>query len=351
MNYAKMFSRRANGLYETTYVADGKRKHLYDRDPERLYHRLAIATGHGIYTLTDLAESWESAHRGEIGTRTWSNYVPHLRKILERHGDKAVTDITTALISNEILVYKSQRYSHTICRTVLSLWNMLMTHACVEGLLQYNPAREVRLPKGLPHAKRTAPDDETIRKIFINYQHPFGLFPLLLICTGLRKSEALALTWEDFNLEDRTITVSKALEYPHGSTPILKPPKTEAGNRTVPIPDALLARLTPSHGIVFKQAPYNGHPGGGYMSARAYETAWSTYCKDTGISITAHQLRHGTATLLFEAGVSEKSAQMILGHASPQTTRDIYTDLRAKQMTTDCSKLNQALSYLYDNDT
>lgn len=328
--YAKMFTRRKDGLFVATYRKDGKRHYLYDRDPERLYHRFNAATGNEIMTVADLVSSWEEKHRPEIGERTWNNYRPHLSRILTRFGDKPVEDVTPALINQEIQTAKARRYSHTICRTVLSLWTMIMSHAVVEGLVQYNPAREIRLPRGLPRSKRTAPDDETLRKIFINYNHPFGLFPLLLICTGLRKAEALALTWEDVDVEARTITVSKALEYPTGSTPRLKAPKTEAGERTVPIPDALIERLTPGEGIIFKQSEYNGHPGGGYMSARAYETAWRNYCRDVGITCTAHQLRHGTATLLYEAGADEKVAQSILGHASPATTRDIYTDLRRR---------------------
>ena len=70
------------------------------------------------------------------------------------------------------------------------------------------------------------------------------------------------------------------------------------------------------------------------MPEHAYEGAWKRYCAavglvdDTGKTIlTAHNLRHGTATLLFEFGVDEKTAQKILGHSKIETTIPIQTGL------------------------
>ena len=45
-------------------------------------------------------------------------------------------------------------------------------------------------------------------------------------------------------------------------------------------------------------------------------------------TLTAHQLRHGYATILYEAGVDELTAKELLGHADIQTTHAIYTHLR-----------------------
>ena len=341
--FEKMFTKRSTGLYQASYTKDGKRHYLYDRDAHRLFNRLADATNGTPSTVSDLAASWESVHSGEIGERTWKNYKPHLAGILDRHGKELITSVTPLMIIGDLELAQARKYSRTICRTILSIWSMMMSHAVVKGIITHNPAMEVKLPKGLPHGKRTSPDDKTIRSIFRNADHEFGLFPLLLVTTGMRKSEALALTWEDIDLEAGVIHVTKALEYPT-DRPRLKSPKTEAGVRDVPIPDILREHLHPGTGIVFPQKPYNGHPGGGYMGKRPYETAWKKYCEETGISCTAHQLRHATATLLYEAGVDEKIAQQILGHASPQTTRDIYTDLRDAHLKAGAEALNKALT-------
>ena len=47
----------------------------------------------------------------------------------------------------------------------------------------------------------------------------------------------------------------------------------------------------------------------------------------TGVTVTPHEIRHGYATALHEAGVDYKTAQQLLGHAQLSTTMDIYTDI------------------------
>lgn len=82
------------------------------------------------------------------------------------------------------------------------------------------------------------------------------------------------------------------------------------------------------------------------MPLRAYEGAWNRYCQTVGLwedgkpTLTAHNLRHGTATLMFELGVDELTAQHILGHSRVEITREIYTDLRAKQAQKSVDKFN-----------
>ena len=55
--------------------------------------------------------------------------------------------------------------------------------------------------------------------------------------------------------------------------------------------------------------------------------------------LTAHVLRHGYATLLYEAGVDVYTAGKLLGHADVETTIGIYTHLRAKKEATSMKKL------------
>ena len=85
------------------------------------------------------------------------------------------------------------------------------------------------------------------------------------------------------------------------------------------------------------------------MTLRGYEGAWYKYCETAGLmengkpSITAHNLRHGTATLMFELGVDELTAQKILGHSRIEITREIYTELRLGQKLKSVSKFNEGM--------
>ena len=77
------------------------------------------------------------------------------------------------------------------------------------------------------------------------------------------------------------------------------------------------------------------------MTAKAYETLWAKYNEATGLTLTAHNLRHGTATILFEAGVDAHTAKAILGHSNINTTLSIYTELRDQKKTDSIRKFDK----------
>lgn len=353
-----MFTLRKDGRYTASYTDKNGRHYLYDKDPERLYHKLqAVETGqYKKLSFGEIAENWERIHREEITFRTWKNYLPHYNEILERHGRKDIEDVTALDVTNHLTTAKARGYSATVVNAIRSVYRMIFDYAIANEHAKYNPVTSVRLPKGLKRGKRTAPTDEQIRKIFSNAGKPFGLFPLLLLCTGLRKSEALALTWDDVDLQKREISITKSLDYDVGASPVIKAPKTEAGVRLVPIVDMLAERLaearteSASELLFPAEKSSRGGAGGGHMTLRGYEGAWLRYCECAGLlengkpSITAHHLRHGTATLMFELGVDELTAQRILGHSRVEITREIYTQLREEQNRKSVEKFNAGIA-------
>lgn len=359
INYASMFTLRKDGRYMATYTDATGRHSIYSTDPEKLYHKLQAAQmpkEEKVLTFREIAEDWENRHREEISTRTWKNYYPHYQDILLRHGKKQIDDVTAVDVINHLTSAKAKGYSATVVNSIRSVYRMIFDHAIANDLARYNPVSSVKLPKGLKRGKRTAPTDDQIRTIFNNTDKPFGLFALLLLCTGLRKSEALALTWDDVDLSKMEISITKSLDYPSGANPVVKSPKTEAGVRTVPIVDALAIPLreameaSTSDYIFPSQDSNRAGKGGSLMTLRGYEGAWLRYCEAAGLiekgkpAITAHNLRHGTATLMFELGVDELTAQRILGHSRVEITREIYTQLREAQNRKSLDKFNAGLS-------
>lgn len=359
INYAALYTLRKDGRYVGTYADDAGRHYVYDRDPERLHRRLQELTAPAeekAPTFGEVADEWEQEHREEIEARTWNNYSPHVADMKAAHGSTPIDQMGASDVLNDLSRAKAKGYSATVVNTRKSIFKMIFDFAIIKGYIKYNPATAVRLPKGLKRGKRKAPTKEQMQIILNNVSAPFGLFPFLLLCTGLRKSEALALTWGDIDLKQKTIQVSKSIDYTDQSSPKYKPPKTEAGNRTVPIIDILLEQLqkefrAAKSSLLFPCPSSNrGGPGGGLMKERAYDGAWERYCQAVGLmeggkpSITAHNLRHGTATLMFELGVDELTAQHVLGHSRVEITREIYTDLREQQRKKSVNKLNKGLS-------
>lgn len=345
-NYAKMFTLRKDGYYQK--FVNGK--YLYDKDPEKLFEKWqAVLSGPPEKTFKEIAEEWEKHIREEISVRTWNNYKPHVEQIVSIHGDKKISQITSEDVFLDLEAAKAEGYSATIVKTRKTIYNQILNYALIsDKSIHYNPAVGVKLPKNLPKGKRSAPDEDAVSVILNSLDKPFGFFAYFLLCTGLRKAEALALTKSDIDWKNNQISVTKALEYSNKTDPKLKPPKTENGIRNVPILDILVKPLkeylSTVDEILFPQDKSNRNPGGGYMTAKAYETAWAKYQQATGLTLTAHQLRHGTATLMFESGVDVYTAQHILGHANISTTLGIYTELRDKQKAKSIKKFNSGMN-------
>lgn len=349
VNYSKLFTKRKNGVYQK-YV-DGK--YLYSKNPEELYQKWQEhLTGPPKKTFREIAESWEAKHRDEIEIRTWVNYKPHYEDLLDQFGDMPIDQISTQHINADLNKAKAKGYSATIVKTRKSIFSLILDHAIDMKEISINPVYSVKLPKNLPRSKRSAPTEEEMRVIIENINAPFGFYPFFLLFTGMRKSEALALTRADIDLERKQISVTKSLDYAVNAHPVVKPPKTENGVRTIPIlailRDPLVNYLQNINtDIIFPCPPSNRNKGGGYMTEKSFETAWKKYCEYTGLNITAHQLRHGAATLMFEAGVDMHTAQRILGHSNINTTLGIYTELREKQQAKSIDKLDEELYSRY----
>lgn len=360
--YADLYTLRSDGRYQGYYRdAEGKRHVVNDRDPEQLHRKIQEKEAQAKakkpeITFREVAGSWEGQHREEIETRTWKNYKPHYEQLLDEYGDLPFGEVEAADIAADLARAKARGLSASVVNARRSIWRGIFDHAVIQGVAKYNPVSSVKLPKGLHRGKRSAPTEEQMKIILGGLEAPFGLFPFLLLCTGLRKSEALALSWADVDLQEDVIHVTKSLDYTDGSAPKYKAPKTDAGTRDVPIigilHDALqAARRHTESTLLFPAPPSNrGGKGGGLMPDRAYDGAWERYCDAVGLLdpegkplITAHNLRHGTATLFFELGVDELTAQKILGHSRIEITREIYTDLRAAQKKKSVSRFDRGM--------
>ena len=128
--------------------------------------------------------------------------------------------------------------------------------------------------------------------------------------------------YEDIDRVKKRIKIKRSA-YNVSTKPEIKEPKTAAGIRSVPLLPALAAALPDKkHGFIF--SINNGQsPAPVWVIDHAYKA----YQKRTGITVSPHEIRHGYATALHEAGVDYKTAQQLLGHAQLSTTMDIYTDI------------------------
>jgi integrase len=111
--------------------------------------------------------------------------------------------------------------------------------------------------------------------------------------------------------------------------------KTLTSERKVILLDRVADKLPKGKkGIVFVNDK------GTYLTKREYDVRWRRWQKENNTKVTAHQLRHGFATMLYEAGIDLKDAQDLMGHTDIKLTQSIYTHIRDKRKKETADKLN-----------
>jgi integrase len=162
---------------------------------------------------------------------------------------------------------------------------------------------------------------------------------------GLRRGEALALTWQDVSSDAQTLRVERSLGVINGRL-CFGPPKSESGRRTVSL-DRDTLRLLRTHraaqnaeklalgagyrddGLVF------AHEDGSPLRPEWVSKRFHVLAADAGLPrIHLHDLRHSAASLALSAGVPMKVVSERLGHSALAITADVYshvTDELARQ--------------------
>jgi integrase len=225
--------------------------------------------------------------------------------------------------------------SRPLARAILTSLKGIVKEAHRRGLIGHN----VVAGTAVPRTRREnflvrIPSKEELRQLLAMtaqlWPDPGPWRPLIVtaIFTGLRCSELRGLTWAHVNLDERVIRVRQRADFQNQ----VGPPKSEAGNRDVPLaPMALntlrewkLACAKTELNLVFPSA--NGRI---HSTSNIHKQCWRSLQQALGFrsTYTFHSLRHAAASLFIEQGWSPKKVQTVMGHSSVQVTFDVYGHL------------------------
>ncbi len=296
-----------------------------------------------VTTYKELAALWLENYQMTVKPQTLVSTRQFLKNhILPVFGDMQLDKIHIAHIQSWVnkLAFKIVNYG-----VAASINKRILQYGVSMQLIPFNPAREVILPRpqkaGANRIKFIDKEDlktfldymERLAPTAYNYYYDSVLYKLLL-ATGCRYGEAVALEWSDIDFNSATISITKTYNR------IVKQvgtPKSKAGIRTISIDNKTILMLkqyrnrqrqafmeigSPAPALVFSTTVSQ------YPNSDARTKSLRYRCKEAGVpQFTFHAFRHTHASLLLNAGIGYKELQHRLGHATLAMTMDTYSHL------------------------
>lgn len=243
--------------------------------------------------------------------------------------------------------YAQKEYSHSTVNALSVQFKKCLAYAVREHMITKNPHDGVELHKLRPPKKvssYSSADQEQIIN-YVKFNKECDRVFYFLISTGIRFGEAVALTWNDVNLDTGEIRINKIGVCSHGSMYIADRTKTPAACRKIIVGSNITEWLKWHKDSIDQNANWRNLV---FPNQRMNITnqsnailRWKKICAIIGVEYQGmHSLRHTWATRALEAGVDVKTVSVMLGHKNVITTMNIYQDVLDTQKQSCADKLN-----------
>lgn len=295
----------------------------------------------------DYYEKWIKVYKeGAIRKVTLEKYyMTHrwLKKLIPELKICEMTRINYQQLLNEYALYHERQttmdFHHQLKGAILD--------AVDEGLLDRDPTRKAIIKGKTPAAKKIKYINQfelhtLLNNLNLKSEISWDWFILIVAKTGLRFSEALALTPKDFDFGRQSISVSKTWDY-KGDGGFL-PTKNKSSVRKVQIDWQTVIQFSELIKGLPEDKPI-------FVNGKVYNSTvndiLARYCKKANVPvISVHGLRHTHASLLLFAGVSIASVARRLGHSSMNTTQKTYLHIIQELESQDVDLVMRSLSGL-----
>jgi len=227
-------------------------------------------------------------------------------------------------------------------------------------LLLSNPADAVSPPRVQRPEMQTWTEDDITCFLKTSKNTPYYALFYTALFTGMRRSELLALRWEDVDFIMSQVYVNRSLHVLKGGKVVFRQPKTIKGRRTVALPPSVILLLKEHHekqsldrailGITLKDddlvfCDFNGNP----LLPNTVTHAWIKLVRRTGLkNIRLHDARHSHASIMLKQGIHPKVVQERLGHASIQVTLDLYSHVAPGLQEAAAKRFDEAFNTRYN---
>ena len=283
------------------------------------------------------------------------------RNIYPVLGNLKMPEVMPAQINALLLDFQASGKAHGTCIKLYTVPNMLFKRAYMDDVIDRNPMDKVQRPsptkaEGKDKEIPFFAEDELnhIKECLEKEPLKWRALVLLLMDSGMRRGEALALTWDSVDFKESTVTVRQSLNYTPQRGVFAEPPKS-GKNRTVYIdPDVMkllkeMRTIQMSAEVIDMQAAQAGFVftqdnGITPMFPTSPTRYFKQFGKRYGIEdFHPHKLRHSFASVAIKNGADIAVVSECLGHSDKGVTLKMYTHSDAEAQKAASNKFRDAL--------
>ena len=302
-------------------------------------------------TIREIAVAWKEYKRPYVKQSTMAAYLLILENhLLPAFGEK--DSLPEQSVQSFVLEKIECGLSVKSIKDILIVLKMVMKFGVKNEWMNYYEW-DIKYPTNSANKELEVLSVSNHRKILDHIQSHFtftGLGIYISLSTGLRIGEICALKWNDINITEGTITVSRTIERIYmvegekkHTELVISSPKTKNSCREIPMSKELLAIVKPLKKIVnddFYVLTNDEHP----TEPRTYRNYYNGLMEKLGIPrLKYHGLRHSFATRCIEAGCDYKTVSVLLGHSNISTTLNLYVHPNMEQKKRCITKMFKSL--------
>lgn len=344
-----------DGYFRSTLVIgkkpDGKPERITIRAKTKREHDEKLAEAKRLHskgvaqcdvTVREWSERWLSVYKANASPKQQYAYRSYAEKhILPSIGHLPIKNIRASHLQ-EMMNNHVGGKKGTVTKIMATIKQMFEA-AEREGIIERNPSAYLTLPELTEALRRPLTDIERDVIWQVAQSHFAGTYVLTMLFCGLRRGECAGLKRKYVDFDNDRLLVREALRHSTNQGE-LKPPKSKAGIREVPIPDALRPYLEKQcEGKLPEDFLFTKVDGGRATDtmcrrwwqsfkrichikagAKLYRNKILIETSPFGDELTPHYLRHNYATDLYAAGVDEQAQKYFLGHSPGNDVTSIY---------------------------